>query len=193
MTLDKVPREFYSEIVKNPDQLRSWKELFAFGNESQATLTSGKALNENVLEAYPFLVLDTKYFSQNFKDRLLATFNNLDDDIGGIIVKSENWQALNLLENKYKNLIKLIYIDPPYNTGNDEFIYRDNYRHSSWIAMMQDRLVKSKVFLQDDGLLFVSIGEEEQHNLKIIISEIFGWENYIASIIWEKSKKVILN
>ena len=62
------------------------------------------------------------------------------------MVKSENWQALNLLESKYKNCIKLIYIDPPYNTGNDEFIYRDNYRHSSWIAMMSDRLEQSRIF-----------------------------------------------
>lgn len=189
ITLNQVPVEFYADIARNASQLKAWKDLFGIDRDTQTTLISGPVINEDFLKSHPFLVLDTKFFSQDFKDRLLSTFEDLDDATEGVMVRSENWQALNLLECKYLNQIKGIYIDPPYNTGNDEFIYKDHYQDSSWLSMMWDRLEKSKKFLQNDGSLFVSIGEEEQHNLKIILTEIFGWENYAASIVWQKSKK----
>src|SRR5207248_9969125 len=74
------------------------------------------------LKANPFLILDTKFFGQEFKDRLLASFENLDEQTDGLLIHSENFQALNLLQERYREQVKCIYIDPPYNTGPSEII-----------------------------------------------------------------------
>lgn len=136
MTLDKLSEALYPEILKNKDQLNEWKVLYGIGEEKQSTITSfgSKSIDELYLKEHPFLVVDTKYFDQEFKDNLYASFDDLDEAVGGLIIKSENWQALNLMMEKYREKVKCIYIDPPYNTGNDEFIYKDNYQHSSWLS-----------------------------------------------------------
>ncbi len=131
------------------------------------------------------LVLDTKFFSQDFKDRLLACFKNLDEEIGGIIMKSENFQALDFLMEKFQEKVRCIYIDQPYNTGNDEFIYKDEYRHSSWLSMMWDRLLLARNVLCKDGLIFVSIDDNEQARLKILLDKIFGDTNILAELAWD--------
>jgi len=127
ITIDRIPEEFYPEILKNKDQLTEWTEL-GFGKVKTKKDLNGKK--------FP---VDTKYFSEEFKERLLeklGELGNLDDLIDGILIKSEDWQALNLLLEKYKEKVKCIYIDPPYNTGSDEFLYKDKYQHSSWLSMM---------------------------------------------------------
>ena len=113
------------------------------------------------LKNHPYLVIDTKFFDQDFKDHLLATFGNIDEETNGLLIKSENWQALNLLEEKYREKVKCIYIDPPYNTGSDGFIYKDNYKHSSWLSMMADRILATTPFLNNGGIFFCSIDDNE--------------------------------
>ena len=164
MTLDRVPAEFYPEIAKNTAQIAEWKTLYGIGEPSgQATLSGkkGNVIDEEFLKTHPYLVLDTKFFPQEFKDRLLATFDDLDEATGGLMVKSENWQALNLLQERYREQVKCIYIDPPYNTGNDEFLYKDNYQHCSWLAMMGDRYIKGKNIVDRDGIYFIRIDDNE--------------------------------
>jgi adenine-specific DNA-methyltransferase len=191
MTLDHVPEELYAEILGNEAQLDEWRVLYGIGKEKQQTITSfeSESIDDEYLKEHPYLVLDTKFFDREFKDRLLASFDDLDEATGGLMIKSENWQALNIMQDKYREKVKCIYIDPPYNTGNDEFIYKDNYQHSSWLTMIRDRLSLSSYFLEFTGSIFVSIGEGEQYYLKQVMSEVFGVDNLIASIIWQKSKK----
>lgn len=182
VTLDKVPEEFYAEIGKNEQQVEEWIRLFKleFGKVNR------KTIDADFLKSHRFLVLDTKFFSQDFKDRLLGHFENLDEEIGGLIIKSENFQALNLLIEKYREKVKCAYIDPPYNTGNDEFIYKDNYRHSSWLTMMEGRLRLVWELLTEDSAIFVSIDDNEQSYLRSLLKNIFGQDNEIAQIIWKK-------
>jgi len=142
------------------------------------------------LKDHPTLVLDTRHFPPDFTDRLLASFENLDEMTDGLLVHSENWQALNLLLEKYRERVKTIYIDPPYNTGNDEFLYRDNYQHSSWLAMMADRLGLAREWMREDGVIFVSIDENEQPRLRLCGDEIFGESNYVTDVIWNARKSV---
>ena len=133
------------------------------------------------------LVVDTRHFDQDFVDRLLEGFDgDLDDAVGGILIHGENYQALRLLERKYAGAVKCIYIDPPYNTGSDDFIYKDRYRHSSWLAMMEERLRVARGLLAEDGAIFVSIDDNEQASLKRLLDEVFGSENFIDTIIWQK-------
>ncbi len=189
MTLDRVPEEFFPDIVKNAAQIAEWNALYSIGESSgQKTLSEskGNAIDEEFLKSHLYLVLDTKFFTQEFKDRLLSTFDDLDDATGGLMVKSENWQALNLLQDRYREQVKCIYIDPPYNTGSDEFLYKDNYQHSSWLTLMENRYSLSQNYLRDDGTLYTSIDDREQSRLKDLKDAIFGVENFIANIIWQK-------
>lgn len=80
----------------------------------------------------------------------------------------------------------MIYIDPPYNTGNDGFKYNDKFNHSTWLTFMKNRLEIAKELLMEDGSIFVSIDDNEQAYLKILMDEVFGNENFICNFIWEK-------
>jgi adenine-specific DNA-methyltransferase len=101
--------------------------------------------------------------------------------LDGLLIKSENWQALNLLLNKFKEKVQTIYIDPPYNTGKDEFLYRDKYRHSSWLTMMENRLRLAKEILEERGNIFISIDDNELKNLTSL-SQSIGY-SIIANLI----------
>lgn len=186
MTLDKVPEEFYEEITPNVAQINEWKVLFKLDEIEKRSLNytanNGLKIDVDYLESNPFLVLDTKFFSQGFKDRLLASFEDLDEAIGGVMIKSENWQALNLLQEKYWERVKCIYIDPPYNTGSDEFVYKDNYQHSSWLAMMADRIDLARKILSHNGVIFTSIDDHEISSLRLLLDSFFGSANFISTL-----------
>ena len=189
LTLDRVPESFYPEIAKNPAQIAEWKELYGIGESSgQATLVGkkGNVIDGEFLKSHPYLVLDTKFFPQGFKDKILATFDDLDDITGGLMVKSENWQALSLLQERYREQVKCSYIDPPYNTGSDDFLYKDNYQHSSWLAMMVDRVYSSRKLLSPDGCFFSNIDDNEAFKYQILLQDIFSQENFLASLVWQK-------
>lgn len=103
-----------------------------------------------------------------------------------IIINGNNFAALCSLKAKFAGKIKLIYIDPPYNTGSDTFSYNDNFNHSTWLVFMKDRLQLARELLSDDGAIFVQCDDNEQAYLKVLMDEIFGRDNFINSIIWQK-------
>ena len=103
-----------------------------------------------------------------------------DDD--NLIIKGNNLIALHSLKKKYAGKVKLIYIDPPYNTGNDSFKYNDNFNHSTWLTFMKNRLEVAKDFLSDYGVIFVQCDDNEQAYLKVLMDEIFHKENFLNSI-----------
>lgn len=174
ITLDKIQESFYSDILENKSQITEWKNLWFISDE--------KVLNLEYLKANQTLNIDTKFFSKDFKDRLLNTFDDLENSTNWILINSENFQALNVLKNKYRWKVKCIYIDPPYNTGWDGFIYKDSFKHSSWLSMMENRLTLARELLSDDWVIFVSIWEEENANLEKLLKSIFWEENYISNI-----------
>jgi adenine-specific DNA-methyltransferase len=176
ITIDRVPEELWDEVLQNKDQLAEWRQLY--GVDPQPT---GDFLRE-----HPYLVIDTRHFSEDFKWRLLAHFDDLDEALDGLLIKSENFQALNLLMERYRRQVKCIYIDPPYNTGSDEFIYKDLYQHSSWLSMMADRLTFVREWLREGGAIFVSCDDHEVHHLRKIGDSL--WQA-IGTFVWEKKKK----
>ena len=103
-----------------------------------------------------------------------------------LIIKGNNLIALHSLAKQFKGKVKLIYIDPPYNTGNDGFKYNDKFNHSTWLTFMKNRLEIAKELLMEDGSIFVSIDDNEQAYLKILMDEVFENENFICNFIWEK-------
>jgi adenine-specific DNA-methyltransferase len=163
LTLDRVPEELYPEVAANDAQREEWKELF-YIHEIEENLTEpgySEPLTEEFLKANPFLVLDTLFFSHGFKDRLLASIEDLDEQTDGLLIESENFQALNLLQERYREQVKCIYIDPPYNTGGDGFLYKDGYQHSSWMTMMRSGSEALHKLLHVSGSLFVHIDDNE--------------------------------
>jgi adenine-specific DNA-methyltransferase len=143
-------------------------------------------LTTEFLKANPFLVLDTKFFGQDFKDRLLASFENLDEQTNGLLIHSENFQTLTLLQRRYTGQVKCIYIDPPYNTGVDGFVYKDNYQHSSWATMLGDRLSLAASLMRPDGVLFCNIDENEDELCRNVLSSVFGRDACLGTIVWKK-------
>ncbi|MFP6107074.1 DNA methyltransferase [Helicobacter pylori] len=112
--------------------------------------------------------------------------NALKDKNTNYLIKGNNLIALHSLKKKFAKKVKCIYIDPPYNTGNDSFNYNDNFNHSSWLVFMKNRLEAAREFLSDDGVIFVQCDDNEQAYLKVLMDEIFGRENFVNTIIWEK-------
>lgn len=143
------------------------------------------------------------------------------DHTENIFIEGENMEVLKVLQKSYFGKVKMIYIDPPYNTGNDSFIYSDKFSetkeeymkrvgdkdeegymaregmfrknskengqyHSNWLNMMMPRLYLAKSLLREDGVIFVSIDDNEVHNLRLLMNEIFGEENFVASVVWQK-------
>jgi adenine-specific DNA-methyltransferase len=179
------------QIIKNDAQREEWIRLFAI-DEIKGDLTMpgySKPLKAAFLKAYPMLVVDTRHFPADFTMRLLAAIPDLDEMTDGLLIHSDNFQALSLLHGRYKHEIKCIYIDPPYNTGNDRFIYKDRYQHSSWLAMMASRLALAANLMRDDGALFVSIDGNERDRLKNLGDVVLGSEWYLNTFVWINNLK----
>lgn len=182
ITLDRVPEELYPAIAKNKAQIEEWKRLFHVQEIRGDLATPGfkEPVKVDFLKGHTNLILDTKFFDQQFVDKLLesnALFKENDakhTSLDGLLINGENLQSLNLLSDSFKEKIKCIYIDPPYNTGNDDFCYKDSYQHSSWLAMMKDRLAQAWAMLSPGGALFTSIDDNEHVHLTMLQSLQFG-------------------
>ncbi|MDI6048750.1 site-specific DNA-methyltransferase [Flavobacterium sp. XS2P24] len=109
-----------------------------------------------------------------------------------LVIKGNNLLALHSLKEEFAGKVKLIYIDPPYNTGKDGFGYNDNFNHSTWLTFMKNRLEVARNFLCDNGSIWISLDDKEMHYCKAICDEIFGKENFISTIIWN-SKYTVSN
>lgn len=175
LTMDLVPEELHAEVLANPKQQEEWNKL----NTTEASLITDARM------------VDTKFFDEAFKAKLLASIENLDEFCRGTLVRSENTGFLSLSAKSLLQKIKVIYIDPPYNTGGDGFCYKDSYQHSSWLSMMQSRMQLGSSILCEDGVIFISIDEKEHARLKLLADEIFDISNHIGDIVWEATTQPI--
>jgi adenine-specific DNA-methyltransferase len=171
ITLDKIPSSYYAEIFANKEQLAEWKTLFDVDIQ-----------NEGQLVFEPYLVLDTKFFDEAFKDKLLAEFDDLDEQTNGLLINSENFQALNLMQGKYQEKIDVTYIDPPYNAKSSEIVYKNTFKNSSFLSFIHNRIYEAKILFKENSLLNLAIDDYEVANVKKALDDIFGQENFIANI-----------
>lgn len=140
VTLNHIPASLYEEIGQNDKQREEWVKLYAIdkvklgkGEIPGMKVEYSVPLTPQFLKENETLVVDTAYFSSEFKHKLLASIDHFDEQCNGLMISSENFQALNLLREKFAEQVKCVYIDPPYNTGGDDFVYKDNYQESSWL------------------------------------------------------------
>jgi len=179
ISLNKIPNEYYMEIKENKDQMNQWRENFNFNS-----LMEDKAkISMEFLKSNPFLVVDTKNFPKDFKFKVISDIPDLETSIQGTLIKSENFQALSLILRMFNNSIKCIYIDPPYNTGQD-FLYNDSFGREAWLIMMKNRLILGKNLLNSDGIFFSSIDDNELAYYSILVEKIF--KKRLNTIIWHK-------
>ncbi|MZP30460.1 site-specific DNA-methyltransferase [Heliobacterium undosum] len=169
VTVDRLPDELLEEVINNTKQIGEWKKLFVIDElEGYA-----EPVTFAFLRANPYLVVDTALFKEDFAQRLVASFDSFDDRLDGLLVHGDNFQALQLLQAKYREQVKCVYIDPPYNAKSSEILYKNSYKHSSWLSMMFDRLQLGKNYLREDGVQVIAIDEVEQEVLGQIISQVF--------------------
>jgi adenine-specific DNA-methyltransferase len=180
-----TPEEFYPEIAANDAQREEWVRLYAI-NEIKGDLTSpgySVPLTFEFLKAHPTLVVDTRHFESEFFARLLNAIGELDGESDGVLIHSENFQALRLMSPRYANRVKCVYVDPPYNTSASEIIYKNSYKHSSWLALLNDRLVEGRSTMTDDGIIAVAIDDAEVTRLLLLMEDVFGVENHLATTV----------
>ena len=160
-------------------QFAEWRELGMLGDTPAdpaallALLGQKDLVGGPVHARYRFLPLDTRHFTDLELD-ILALFDDLDASLDGWLVHSENYQALNTLLPKFRERVKAIYIDPPYNTKGSEIDYVNEYKHASWLTLVENRVAVGRELLKDDGLLCVAIDDSEYSRLHSLLGSIFG-------------------
>jgi adenine-specific DNA-methyltransferase len=193
ITLDRIAArdggiDVLAEFLKHKAmaaQVAEWQELGIVDKAFDAkAILEGKGKDRTLATAWRSLPLDTQHFGKALELRLLSLFDDLDNQLDGRLIKSENYQALNTLKEKFKGRVKCCYIDPPYNTGSDGFLYRDAFRHSSWMSMIQDRVTAAVPLLSPKGVLYASIDDKERRHLEHALDQAFGRENRVEEIIW---------
>lgn len=192
ITIDRVPRKLYPEILANDRQREEWVRLFAI-DEIKGDLTTeaySVPLTMEFLEQNPFLVLDTAFFSKQFKHKLVANMENVDRDCNGLLVKSENFQALRLLSATFSRQISCIYIDPPFNLKqNGDFLYRTDYKDSTWSTLIYNRLNESKEFMSNNAFIYLRCDNNGNHLVRHLMNNIFGDEKFLSEILVQRIRK----
>jgi adenine-specific DNA-methyltransferase len=175
LTLDRVPEELYAEVAACDAQCEEWIKLFAI-DEIQADLHSpglSRPLTVEFLKANNKLVLDTRFFDDSFKARLVASIENFDEQCDGLLIHSENFQALKLLQERYREQVKCVYIDPPYNAQSSEILYKNTYKHSSWLTLIKDRANAVLPLYSKPFVHVTAIDEVENFRLGMLFDNLY--------------------
>jgi adenine-specific DNA-methyltransferase len=184
ITLDRVPEELYPEIAANDAQREEWVRLFAIDKIERDQNQPGYSmpLTVSFLKSQPSLMIDTALFSNHFKQNLLATLDNIDDKIDGVVINAENQQALFLLERRYCQSVDCVYIDPPYNTDASAILYKNDYKDASWMSLLYDRLCSAKTLMSHSGILCMAIDDEEVTKARFLLESVFAKQIGIAVV-----------
>lgn len=198
ITLDRIAKwcgkdfadEVCNKVLNNEQQLREWEEL-GFGKlKSYEDLILEQKLDGPEFKKLP---IDTRYFDESFKERLLEKISenvDLEDALDGLLIKSENWQALNTIFNKYREKVQTIYIDPPFNKEQDaDYLYLVKYKDATWISMLENRIRLGRDLLNEKGSIFVRCDYNGNAYVRLLMNEIFGKENFRNEITIAKSKE----
>jgi len=195
ITLDRIAKhgekglEVIRKILNHPnlqEQIREWKELGIVDDSFRVE----EVLKEDRLsEKYQFLPVDTAYF-KDLEPEIIGLFDNLDQALDGWLIKSENYQALNTILNKFREKVQTIYIDPPFNKEQDaDYLYMVKYKDSTWITMLENRLRIAKELLNERGSIFVRCDYNGNMYVRLLMNEVFGEENFRNEIKIAKSKE----
>lgn len=173
ITLNRLPESFYPVIAANPQQWEQWDKLGMLDSNKVDLFKQAKAGSIEYLKAHPYLMADTALFDVVFKQALLAAVDNLDESLDGLLIHGDNFQALNLLQERYREQVKCTYIDPPYNTVHSKIAYKNQFEHSSWLALIANTLPLTTSLCSSQYSFGFAIDDYEYNNAFHLISEHF--------------------
>ena len=169
--------ELRSRVMECEEQWNEWRALGCLRDDgSLFANVDDTAAKRDFLVRNPGLLIDTRHFDRAFVDRLLAAVDDIDEKTDGLAIRSENWQALNLIGERFGAELSCIYVDPPYNTDASAILYKNNYKDSSWLSLMADRLSLSGRLLRPSGIVGCAIDDEEVSRLRMLMQELFPRE-----------------
>jgi adenine-specific DNA-methyltransferase len=185
--IKEISSEYKSTILNCESQIQQWCNDYAF--DRRELISDIKSLGvdgffEN--DKYGLIAIDTKFHTEDTKFEILSYFDDIDSEINALLIKGENSNALSLLKESLRENLTSIYIDPPYNTGDDGFMYKDSFKSSSWISMMNNTLPQARELLNDDGSIFVSCDEHQYLELGQLLRSVFGENNHTETLTWNK-------
>jgi len=195
ITLDRIAKRNGFEIIEKlknhrnwKEQVKEWKELGIIEEEPKE-LIENKITGKELKKEYQFLPIDTKYF-KDLELEILSLFDDLDNELDGWLIKSENYQALNTILPKFREKVQTIYIDPPFNKEQDaDYFYSVKYKDATWATMLENRLRLAKEWLNEKGSIFVRCDYNGNWIVRCLIDEIFGEENFRNEIVVMRIKK----
>lgn len=184
ITLDKIDESFWAEIIANKAQIDEWIAMYAIDEaEGWNNPPTVEFLRQN-----QNLIVDTKHFPNTFKFALLESIPDLDEKTIGTLINGDNFHALNLLQETYRNAVRCTYIDPPYNSPSSEVLYKNSYKHSAWLSLMHSRLNLGRTLQTEDGAVVIAIDKYEHNWLFDLCKDLFP-EDDIVSVAIEHNKK----
>lgn len=180
-TLDKIPEELYETILENKAQLQSWEELYGMDKWSGELQWDGKWTVEFMKE-HPFMMVDTQFFDEEFKFQFLNSSANIEELLSGTCINGDNYHAIRLLNEKFECKFQAMYLDPPYNAEASEILYKNSFKHSSWITFLSTRFDSVHRLLNSNSMVCVTIDDNEVHNLAFLLDEYFGSDNHLGTV-----------
>ncbi len=170
-----LPDALRSFVLECEAQWEEWRDLGCTRDAESifAGTDDAAAARCSFLSCNPGILLDTRHFESGFVDELLASLDDIDEKTDGVAIKSENWQALNLLQARYRGAVTCSYIDPPYNARSSEIAYKNTYKHSSWLALMENRITAGRSLMKAKSVLVVAIDEVEQEVLGRLLTGLY--------------------
>ena len=182
ITIGNIDERFYPAIAACEPQWAEWKTLFHIDENKPDLFNSNGNKRIVFMQDHPTLVLDTRHLDDAFKDELLASIEDIDELCDGLLIHSENFQALGFLQDGYREQVKCIYIDPPYNTDASAILYKNDYKDSSWLSLMENRFALSINLLSKDGVLCCAIDDEEMSRVRLVMQTMFEKELGIVPV-----------
>lgn len=148
-------------------------------------------LNEVIEKDEIDRLFDKKIFvnSKRYDENGESTVADFDEDKDNLIIKGNNLLSLHAIKEKYAGKVKVIYIDPPYNTGNDDFNYNDKFNHSAWLTFMKNRIEIARDLLSEEGTIWINFDDNENGYINLLMDSIFNRNNYISNVIWNHTKQ----
>ncbi len=195
ITLDRIAKkeggiELIEKIVKHKGfekQKREWKELGILEDFDESKLFINTLNGKELSKEYQFLPIDTKYFDEDIKLELLSLFDDLDNELDGWLIHSENYQALKTVLPKFREKVQTIYIDPPFNKEQDaDYFYSVKYKDATWITLLENRLQLARDILSNKGTIYVKCDYNGNMFVRLLMNEIFGQERFLSEIIWRR-------
>ena len=194
ITLDRIAEkdiEIINKILNNngiDDQISEWKDLHLVDdnfNKNNIINMLDKSLNPD----YKFLPVDTKYF-KDIEFNIIKLFDDLDNELDGRLIHSENYQALNTILPKFKDKIQTIYIDPPFNKDkNADYLYNVKYKDATWITLLENRIRLAKDYLNEEGSIFVRCDYNGNMYVRLLMNDIFGGENFRNEMVVNRTQE----